>query len=75
MAVVFLAAVTVEYFLGRLKVFARIALAVTAFMLLVPATVSIFMVPGLVINLIGLGLLVTIVLLQKGFQWRRARVD
>jgi len=71
-AVVCLAAVTVGYFLGRLNVFARIALAVTAFMLLVPATASIFMVPGMVINLVGVGLLVAIVLLQKGFQWRRA---
>jgi len=29
-------------------------------------------VPGMVINLVGVGLLVAIVLLQKGFQWRRA---
>lgn len=70
-AVVCLAAVTVGYFLGRLNVFARIVLAVTAFMLLVPATASIFMVSGLVINLVGVALLVAIVLLQKGFQWRR----
>ena len=71
-AVVCLAAVTVGYFLGKLNVFVRIALAVTALMLLVPATASIFMVPGMVINLVGVGLLVAIVLLQKGFQWRRA---
>ena len=72
LAVVCLAAVTIGYFLGSLKVYGRIALAVTAFMLLVPTTASIFLLPGLVINLVGLGLLVAIVLLQKGVQWRRA---
>jgi len=71
-AVVCLAGATVGYFLGRLNVYVRIALAVVAFMLLVPATTSIFLVPGMAINLVGVGLLVVIVLLQKGVQWRRA---